>query len=119
MAYDFQSILEAQGERIARDQAIAVADLEAARLSEDPEATNAAAQRILELDTQRVALFQRAQQFTVSQQTQPQGSKWGLSADEVETAKNCGISEEEYFSNKQRMQAMQAQGYWSQGSVKR
>ena len=53
MSYSHNAIIEAQAERIAADQAQAVAEYEAARLSEDPEAAMAASQRILELDAQQ------------------------------------------------------------------
>jgi len=119
MSYSHDAILTAQHERIAQDQAIAVAQLEAARMSEDPDATNAAAQRILELDAQQQALAARAQQFARAQQSQPQGSQYGLSPEEVEIARISGLTEEQYLQNRRRMEAMKGQGYWSQGSVKR
>jgi len=63
MPFDYSSIMTAQAERIAADQARAAADLEAARLSDDSDGTMYAAGRILELDAQLAALNNRANTF--------------------------------------------------------
>lgn len=127
MAYNYTDIMLAQDERISIEQAQATAELEAARLNEDYPGTLAASQRILELDVQRSALAQRAQQFAASQRAQPQGNKYGLTDEEVEVAKashGAGTDEEriaEYARNKQRYQHMRATGEYrdDQGTVRR
>lgn len=129
MAFDYAAIMQAQDDRISADQMRATAEFEAARLGEDPEAVMAASQRILELDAQRAALMQRAQQFMASQQnarSEP-SNKWGLTDEEVEVAKashSAGTTEqriEEYARNKQRYQSMRASGQYrdDQGTVRR
>jgi phage I-like protein len=113
MAYDHNSILKAQGERIAADQARAIGELEEARLNENSYAAMDAAQRILELDAQQAALVKRTQQYVAARQAQPQGNQYGLTKDEVEAAEMSGISEEEYLRNKQKYHAKLASGEMS------
>ena len=126
MAYSYEQILQSQYEAKAADRALALADLEAARINEDAVNTMAAADRIVEIDKSVGALDRIAQTY-VSQQQQPQGNKFGLSPTEVEVAHNShsGGSKEErerdYAQNRDRLRRMRASGEYSdsQGSVRR
>jgi hypothetical protein len=127
MPYDYSSIMTAQAERIAADQARAAADLEAARLAEDPDATMYHAGRILELDAQRDALAVRANNFVSQQSAQPQRHPSGLSDEEIAVAKashSGGTADQriqEYAQNKARYQHLRATGQYrdDQGTVRR
>jgi hypothetical protein len=94
VAYSYQQILEAQYERIADEHARAAAELEAARVAEDPYSVTSAADRILELDKSREALDRRAQGFVASQQARSQGNRYGLSRDEVDIAHSIGSGDQ-------------------------
>jgi len=126
MAYSYEDILKSQYEQKAADRALALADLEAARLSEDPNGTMDAANRILEVDKSVTALNTIANQY-VRQQQQPQGNRWNLSSEEMDVAKashSAGTEEErieEYARNKQRYRQARADGSYrdDQGSVRR
>lgn len=127
MAYSYEQILRSQYEGKAADRQMAVAELEAARVAEDPSATMIAADRILEIDKSVSALNVIANQYVASQRAQPQGNAHGLSNEEVEVAKashSAGTAEErieEYARNKQRYQHMRQTGQYrdDQGSVRR
>ena len=127
MAYSYQQILQSQYEAKAGERALALADLEAARINEDPSGTMDAANRILEVDKSVTALDRIAQTYIAGQQQQPQGNRWNLSAEEVEVAKashSAGTAEErieEYARNKQRYRHMRQTGEYrdDQGSVRR
>ena len=130
MAYSYEEILQAQAGRLQAEQAQASADLEAARLAGDPDGVNIAADRILQIDLQMNALGGRARQFYSAQQSQPQGNKYGLSADEIELARGVAsgdrrMSNDErerlYAENKSRYQRMRATGEYrdDQGTVRR
>jgi hypothetical protein len=127
MAYDYFAIMQAQAERLEAESAATAADLEAARQREDTDGTMYAAQRLLELDAQYAALAQRANTYVSAQQTQAQRHPSGLSAAELEVAKNShgyGTVEEriqDYVRNKQKLAHMRATGAYrdDQGSMKR
>jgi len=127
MAFKYDDIMRAQAQNIDNQQALAAADLEAARLTDDEAGVHGAAERILQLDLMRNALNVRAQQYLTAQAAQPQGNRWGLSSEEVEVAKashGSGTPEqriEEYARNKQRYQHMRATGQYrdDQGTVRR
>ena len=124
MPYDYSSIMNAQRERIEAEHAQQRAELEAARLRDDPDGTMYAATRILELDAQMNALASRANQFA-SQQARPQGNAHGLSDTEVEIAKksHSGGSVEDrvksYAEQKHRLAYLRSTGQYNdtQGSV--
>jgi hypothetical protein len=127
MAYSYQQILQSQYESKAAERAQALADLEASRLAEDPSGTMDAANRVIEIDKSVGALDRIANQYVASQQQQPQGNKYGLSAQEVEVAHNSfsGVSKEErersYRENRDKLRHMRATGEYSdsQGKVTR
>jgi hypothetical protein len=127
MPYDYSSIMQASAQRLDAQQAEMVAELEAGRMAEDADRTMYAATRLLEIDAQRVALAERANQYIARQQAQPKGNAYGLSDQELAIAKNShsgGTVDErlrEYASNKQRLQHMRATGQYrdDQGTVRR
>jgi hypothetical protein len=127
MAYSYEDIIRSQYEAKAAERAQALADLEAARLNENPTDTMAAADRIVEIDKSVGALDRIANQFVASQQAQPQGNRWNLSNEEVEVAKashSAGTPDErieEYARNKQRYRQMRQSGAYrdDQGTVSR
>lgn len=119
MAYSYQQILESQYESKAANRSQALADLEAARLNEDPAGTMDAADRILEIDKSVAALNTIANQYVRSQQQQPRGSKYGLSQDEMEIAHGFASGdrsmsnderEKTYAENRDRLRHMRATG---------
>ncbi len=110
MAINFEQILNTQAERIDREQAIATAELEAARLSMDPLGTNDAAQRVLQLDAERAALAGRANSYIQQRQMQPEQNKYGLSPDEIDHARIAGVSEDVYAAQKRKLAQMRATG---------
>jgi hypothetical protein len=142
MPFDYSDIMQAQFERIESDHAQAVAELEAARNIEDVHGTHQAATRILELDAQRAALAQRANQY-VSRQAAPMmpGSenmsnkdldlcrKYGVSPNELGVAKGWTSDPklddesrvQQYAANRARYQHARATGQYrdDQGSVRR
>lgn len=109
MPFSYDDILRSQHDRINAQQASASADLEAARLADDAYMVQDAADRILQLDAQRMALNARANQYVAAQQI-PAGNKYRLSQDELDVARNSNtdLPKEEreriYFENKQRYQ---------------
>lgn len=120
MAYSYEQILRSQYERLADEQAQAVAELEAGRVSEDSYRTTSAADRILELDKTRDALDRRAQNFVAGQQ-QPQGNQFGLNRDEIDIANgiasaDASLTDTErqraYATNKHRLRQMRASGQY-------
>jgi len=126
MAYSYEDIIRSQYEAKHTEKAQALADLEAARVAEDPSGTMAAADRIVEID-KSVSAIDRIAQTYVAQQQQPQGNRYGLSPTEVEVAHNShsGGSKEErerdYAENKNKLRYLRQTGQYSdsQGSVRR
>ncbi|MBR1298549.1 hypothetical protein [Bradyrhizobium sp. AUGA SZCCT0042] len=102
MAYEHRAILEAQYAQLAAQRALAVADMEAGRMSEDDYSTMSAADRIIEADMKRSALDGIARNYAVQQQ-QPRGNRFGLSADEVSIAHGIAGGDPN-ISNEQREQ---------------
>jgi hypothetical protein len=144
MAYEFSEIFEAQAMRIDREAAQANADLEAARLADDPSSTMALSQRILELDAQRNALVTRANAFVRQSQSQAAHlagdedlsredaalvRKYGIKPGDLAIAKNwttagnMTVTEkvETYLRNAQRLREDRANGRYrdDQGRVTR
>lgn len=143
MAFDYSAIMQAQYERIEADHAAAVAELEQARYIEDSAGTHAAATRILQLDAERSALAQRANQFIAQQQAGPMipGSedmprrdvelcrKYGVTPNELGIAKNWTsdpkLSDDAkvqgYIEQRQRYRHARATGSYrdDQGFVRR
>jgi hypothetical protein len=130
MAYSYQQIFEAAYQNVDEEQALAAAELEAARISEDPYRVQEATKAMLKTDGERERLDRRAQEFRAQQQRQPQGNKWGLSKDEIDIARthatgDRSITDEQrlelYARNKARYQQMRRDGSYrdDQGMVKR
>ena len=130
MAFEHRAVIEAQYQKLAIDRAQAVADYEAGRMAEDDYATMSAADRIVEADQKRLAVDRIASNFISQQQQQSQGSRYGLSADEVSIARGIAgndpqMSDDErerlYAQNKERLRYMRATGQYrdDQGSVRR
>lgn len=120
MAYDHTAVIQAQYNQLAADRAQAMADYEAGRTAEDEYTTMAAANRLLDSEAKIAALDKVAGAYAQQQQHhahQQQANPHGLSRDELEVAKISGISGDQYARNKQRMNAMKDQGFWSQGRV--
>ena len=129
MAYDYRSIMQAQLQRLDTEGAEQAGELEAARIAEDPDRCNWAAQRILEIDAQRNALAVRANQLDAQQRAQPVRHKYGLSPDEVEVARAATANPKLTHDDKEKLYAEQRNRYRNaratgayrddQGSVRR
>ncbi|WP_316159802.1 hypothetical protein [Bradyrhizobium sp. SZCCHNRI20481] len=130
MSYSYDEILVAQGQRIEAERAQQVAELEAGRMSEDPDRVNDAANRILELDAQYAALAQRANSYYAQGQAHArQANPHGLNDQEMEVAANFSqdpsLSREQkleiYARQKARYQHMRRTGEYrdDQGTVRR
>ena len=130
MAYSHQDVVRAQAEALAAQRARALNDYEAARLSEDNDATMFAADQIIEIDTRAAALSRIAGNLAQQQQQQPQGNRYGLNRDEMEVAHGLASGdrsmtnaqrEETYARNKARYQQARASGSYrdDQGSIRR
>jgi hypothetical protein len=129
MPFNYTDIMQSQWERLEAEQAAEAAELEAGRIAEDGFRVENAARRILELDAQRSALAQRANQYASQLQGRPQGNSYGLSDREVEVAKNWtsdpAISTDDrlrtYAEQKQRYQRARMSGEYrdDQGRVTR
>src|SRR6202035_3088480 len=104
----------AQFQNIDAAQAQAAAELEAARHAEDPDRVNAAANAILNLDLQRNALAQRANNFNGQQAAQPQ-SRYGLSPEEQEIAHATFVDRKDMppmsLEDRERVYAIQKNKY--------
>jgi hypothetical protein len=111
MAYNYADIMQNQLERLEAEGAQRAAELEAARINEDPDAVHWAAQRILELDSQRNALAVRANQFAAQQRVQPQRHKYGLSPEEIEVARNFTQDPKLSNDDKEKLYAEQRARY--------
>ena len=111
MAYDYQSIMQSQWERLESEGVQQAAELEAGRIAEDADRVHWAAQRILELDAQKNALAVRANQFAAQQRAEPRGNKYGLSHDEIEVARNFTTDPKLSNDDKEKLYAEQRNRY--------
>jgi hypothetical protein len=121
MPYDYETIINAQFQNLAAEKARALADLEASRLSDDPHGTMAAASRILDTDQRLERLDRYASDYVAQRERTPQGNRFGLSQDELDIAKSCGQSDEEYARNKETLRRKRMSGEYrdDQGRVTR
>jgi hypothetical protein len=127
MPYSYESIMQAQFERIDTETAQRAAELEAARIAEDAAGVNWAAKEILQLDAERERLAVRARNLDAQQRAQPQRHPSGLTQAEIDVAKNShsmGTVEDrirEYSANKAKYQHQRATGQYrdDQGSIRR
>jgi hypothetical protein len=128
MAYSYESIMQAQAQDIEAELAEANAELEAARRVEDPSRVRAASREILRLTAEFRDLGQIANDFYSQQQQQPQGNRFGLSADEIDVAHSHPDprmtneqKQELYAHNRARYQHARATGAYrdDQGTVRR
>jgi len=128
MAYSHSDVVRAQAEALAAQRARALNDYEAARLSEDNDATMYAADQIIEIDARAAALSRIA--GNLAQQQQPQGNRYGLNRDEMEVAHGLASGdrsmtndqrEQVYAQNKARYRHMRSTGQYrdDQGSIRR
>ena len=111
MAYSYQSIMQAQMDRLEAEGVQQAAELEAGRLEEDADRVNWAAQRILEIDAQRAQLVVRANHHAAQQRAQPRGNKYGLSHDEIEVARNFTTDPKLTNDDKEKLYAEQRNRY--------
>ncbi|MGJ5042732.1 hypothetical protein [Bradyrhizobium sp. HKCCYLRH1062] len=128
MSYSYEAILTAQAQRIEAERAEHVAELEAGRMSEDPDRVNYAANRILELDAQHAMLAQRANAYFAQAPAKRQNPH-GLTDEEMQVASNFSqspnLSHEQkleiYSRQKARYAQMRRDGTYrdDQGTVRR
>jgi hypothetical protein len=130
MAFDNSAIIKAQYQQLQADRAQAYADLEAQRHAENEWGTMNAANAILEADAKLQALDRVANTYVAGQQQAAQGSRYGLSRDEVAIARGIGsgdpkLTDDErqriYAEQKGKYQHMRATGAYrdDQGSMRR
>jgi hypothetical protein len=118
--YDHKDVITAQAKELAADRAQALVDYERANSFDDGAGVMAAADRIIEIDAKTTALNGIARNL-VMQQAAPRGNRFGLTQDELDIAKSCRQTDEEYARNKDRLQYLRATGQYrdDQGTVRR
>jgi hypothetical protein len=120
VAFKHEDIIKLQHERLVAERGAAVADLENSRFTENEYGTMDAADRIIQADAKLAALGRIADQY-VAQQQVPQGNRYGLNQDEQDVAKASGLTDEQYYQNRQKLRHLRATGQYrdDQGTVKR
>lgn len=117
------SVLELEKQR-------ALADYEEARLADNEYGVAYASDTLLEIQNKLDALHRIGSNYVLAQQTQQQGNRYGLSADEVAIANGIAgndphMSNDQrqqlYLQQKQKLNFMRATGQYrdDQGTVKR
>ena len=113
MAYDHNAVIQRRWEVLESERLAAANDYESARLAEDEYSVMSAANRYEEAE-QRIATLNRiAGNFATQQHRQAQQQQhnpMGLSRAEQEMARICGLSDQQYSANKDRMHRMKANG---------
>jgi hypothetical protein len=90
VAFTYQQIIEAEWQDLQAEHAAANAELEYARVAEDPHAVKAATNRLYDIDNRTRSLSERVQQMQRQPQAMP-GAE-GMSSRDVALAKHYGLS---------------------------
>jgi hypothetical protein len=132
MAYRYEDLMLAKGERIQAEKAAALADLEASRLREDAEGCDYAQSQILRLDSDYEKLCGYANRYMAQNQQRQPTNRFHLSETEREVAEaslpdrpdmpklTADQKHEIYYRNRDRLNRMKASGEYSttQGMAK-
>jgi hypothetical protein len=110
----YADIIVQQHQRLVAEQAHAVAEMEAGRLSYDQNRVDQAADTILQIKTKLRELGDLANDHVARQQQAPQQIPYGLRAEHVEAAQTCGVSLEDYARGLQRYEAEKRAGFHQQ-----
>jgi hypothetical protein len=91
MAYSYADIFQSEAERIDSEHAAAVAEMEAARLNEEPDRVRWASKTILALDAERANLIARANNWARPAQAAPMAGAEDLSHQDVALCRQFGL----------------------------
>jgi hypothetical protein len=108
--YNHEDVIRAQYEELQAEMARAHGEYESGRLCEDADSTMGAARRMIEIRQKLGALDNITTQYVASQQRQPAGNRYGLNQDQVDIAKSCGLTDEEYARNRDKLARMRQDG---------
>ena len=92
MAYSHRDVIQAQADSLAAQRLRALNDYEAARISEDNDATMYAADQIVELDARAAALGRIAQNLAAGSRQAPLAGEDEMSRGDAALARHYGLT---------------------------